>query len=127
VPDVEPGAAYVYRLGDSVERPDPASHYQPDGVHGPSRVVNHRRFERSDVSWGGVPRDKMVIYEMHVGSFTPEGTFLSIIPRLKNLSELGITAIELMPVAQFPGDRNRGYDGVYPYAVQASYGGPIGS
>ena len=75
-------------------------------------------------NWRGLPLEKYVIYELHVGTFTAQGTFDAIIPRLARLKELGITAIELMPVAQFPGERNWGYDGIYPYAVQASYGGP---
>lgn len=119
---VEPGAEYKYRLDGKNERPDPASKFQPHGVHGPSQVVSSG-FNWQDQSWRGLPLSQYVIYELHVGTFTPEGTFDAIIPRLESLSHLGITAIELMPVAQFPGDRNWGYDGVYPFAVQNSYGG----
>jgi maltooligosyltrehalose trehalohydrolase len=120
VPGVLPGAPYLFRLGDGIERPDPASNYQPEGVHGPSHVVDQGRFEWDDAGWMGMPLDEMVIYELHTGMFTPEGTFAAVIPRLRDLRELGITAVELMPVAQFPGNRNWVYDGVYPYAAQAS-------
>lgn len=121
---VEPGARYVYRLDDKMERPDPASRFQPDGVHGPSEVVDPR-FSWQDGAWRGIPLRDYVIYELHVGTFTPEGTFEAILPRLPDLRSLGVTAIELMPVAQFPGTRNWGYDGTFPYAVQNSYGGPV--
>ncbi len=126
IEDVHPGARYLYRLGDSHERPDPASGFQPEGVHGPSAVVGHAAFPWSDGGWRGVPQQEWVIYELHVGTFTAEGTFAAIIPYLSELRGLGVTAIELMPVAQFPGERNWGYDGVFPFAVQASYGGPEG-
>src|SRR6202030_4503217 len=92
---------------------------------GPSQVVDNQ-FRWNDSGWNGLPIEKYVLYELHVGTFTPQGTFDAIIPRLPKLKDLGVTAIELMPVAQFPGERNWGYDGVYPYAVQASYGGPLG-
>ncbi|MFW5664531.1 MAG: malto-oligosyltrehalose trehalohydrolase, partial [Coleofasciculus sp.] len=121
----DPGTLYVYQLDGSLERPDPASHYQPEGVHGSSQVVDHH-FDWTDNSWQGIPLKDLIIYELHVGTFTPEGTFESIIPRLSYLQDLGITAIEIMPVAQFPGSRNWGYDGVYVYGVQESYGGPGG-
>jgi maltooligosyltrehalose trehalohydrolase len=123
VDDVAPGALYRYRLNGETERPDPASRSQPQGVHGPSQIVDDR-YEWNVSNWRGLPLEKYVIYEVHVGTFTTEGTFDAIIPRLARLRELGITAMELMPVAQFPGDRNWGYDGVYPFAVQSSYGGP---
>ena len=123
VPDIRSGALYYYRLDDGRERPDPASRFQPQGVHGPSQVVEND-FPWTDGDWRGLALEKYVLYELHVGTFTPEGTFDAIIPRIAALKELGITAIELMPVAQFPGTRNWGYDGVYPYAVQESYGGP---
>ncbi|HEY9778777.1 MAG TPA: malto-oligosyltrehalose trehalohydrolase [Leptolyngbyaceae cyanobacterium] len=122
---VEPGTLYFYQLnGDN--RPDPASHFQPKDVHEASSVVDHSQMQWSDANWSGIPLEEMIIYELHVGTFTPEGTFEAIIPRLKDLKELGVNAIEIMPVAQFPGDRNWGYDGVYPFAVQNSYGGPAG-
>jgi maltooligosyltrehalose trehalohydrolase len=120
---ISPGTLYRYRLDNDKELPDPASRHQPQGVHGPSQVMDNR-FRWNDSSWRGLPKEKYVLYELHVGTFTPEGTFEAIIPRIAALRQLGITAIELMPVAQFPGERNWGYDGVYPYAVQSSYGGP---
>lgn len=123
--DVEPGSLYFYRLGGSTERPDPASRYQPQGVHGPSQVMDPN-FRWTDNSWSGIALNNYIIYELHVGTFTPEGSFDSVIPCLERLIDLGVTAIELMPVAQFPGSRNWGYDGAYPYAVQNSYGGPLG-
>jgi maltooligosyltrehalose trehalohydrolase len=123
--DIQPGTRYFYDLGES-DRPDPASQFQPEGVHGPSEVVDHRAFNWTDQNWSGIPLDEMVIYELHVGTFTPEGTFEAIASRLSELRELGVNAIEIMPVAQFPGSRNWGYDGVYPFAVQNSYGGPDG-
>ena len=117
---------YAYRFADGSEYPDPASRWQPDGVHQPSAVWFPDDFAWTDASWRGVAREKLVLYELHVGTFTAEGTFEAIIARLDELVSLGITALEIMPVAQFPGTRNWGYDGVYPYAVQRSYGGPRG-
>jgi maltooligosyltrehalose trehalohydrolase len=124
--DVADGEQYVFRLDGGPERPDPASLWQPDGPFGPSAVVRPERFTWTDQRWKGVQREDLVFYELHVGAFTPEGTFEAIIPRLPELRELGVTAIELMPVAQFPGSRNWGYDGVLFYATQNSYGGPAG-
>jgi maltooligosyltrehalose trehalohydrolase len=126
IADVPEGQRYAYRLGNGPERPDPCSLWQPDGVHRPSAVVRPERFAWTDGDWKGVPRADLVFYELHVGTFTPQGTFEAVIPRLKELRELGITAVELMPVAQFPGWRNWGYDGVHLYAAQNSYGGPHG-
>ncbi|MCI0693085.1 malto-oligosyltrehalose trehalohydrolase [candidate division KSB1 bacterium] len=117
---------YFYRLDDEKDRPDPASHFQSQGVHGPSQIIDHAAFDWEDENWKGIDLAKMIMYELHVGTFTPEGTFEAIIPRLGALKEIGINAVELMPVAQFPGERNWGYDGVYPFAVQNSYGGPNG-
>ena len=125
VEGISAGALYRYRLDGEKERPDPASRYQPRGVHGPSQIIDSS-FKWNDSRWRGIALEKYVFYELHVGTFTPEGTFDAIVPRLAALKDLGVTAIELMPVAQFPGERNCGYDGVYPYAVQASYGGPLG-
>jgi len=125
VEGVPPGTRYRYRLGGGRERPDPASRFQPQGVHGPSGVVDSR-FPWDDGRWRGLPLRDYIIYELHAGLFSTEGTFEGVIPRLEELRDLGITAIELMPVAQFPGSRNWGYDGVYPFAVQNSYGGPEG-
>lgn len=124
--DIAEGAQYRYHINQSATWPDPASRYQPDGVHGPSVVVDQRRFSWLDQGWQNLPLQDYIIYELHVGAFTPEGTFEAAIERLADLKDLGVTAIEIMPVAQFPGDRNWGYDGVYPYAVQNSYGGPVG-
>jgi maltooligosyltrehalose trehalohydrolase len=122
---VRPGDRYLFRLDGDAERPDPASRRQPLGVHGPSEVVEPS-FEWTDTSWSGRPLRDLRFYELHVGTFSPQGTFDGVIERLADLRDLGVTAIELMPVAQFPGDRNWGYDGVYPFAVQHSYGGPAG-
>lgn len=123
--DTAPGTRYFYRLNGSRERPDPASRFQPEGVHGPSEIIDPA-FDWQDPRWFGLPLSHYIIYELHVGTFTPEGTFDAIVPFLPELKDLGITAVELMPVAQFPGNRNWGYDGVYPFAVHNSYGGPIG-
>lgn len=123
--EVEPGTRYFYHYDDA-DFPDPASQLQPLGVHQASEVVDHQVFQWTDAQWTGIPLDEMVIYELHVGTFTPKGTFEAIIDRLPDLKELGINTIEIMPVAQFPGDRNWGYDGVFPYAVQNSYGGVEG-
>jgi len=125
VEDVAPGALYFYRLDGDVERPDPASRHQPRGVHGPS-ALEDPSFEWAAASWRGLPLRDHVLYELHVGTFTEAGTFDGVLDRLDHLEHLGVTAVELMPLAQFPGERNWGYDGVYPYAVQASYGGPSG-
>ena len=118
------GLRYVLKLADGREYPDPASRWQPEGVHQPSALFFPESYGWSDAAWRGVAREDLVIYELHVGTFTSEGTLAAIIARLPDLAALGVTAIELMPVAQFAGNRNWGYDGVYPYAVQNSYGGP---
>jgi maltooligosyltrehalose trehalohydrolase len=125
VTGVKPGARYLYRLDGNTERPDPASKFQPEGVHGPSQVIDPL-FVRKELHWAGIPFFHFVIYELHVGTFTAPGTFEAVVPHLDGLRDLGITAIMIMPVAQFPGDRNWGYDGVCPFAVQNSYGGPEG-
>jgi maltooligosyltrehalose trehalohydrolase len=126
VENVYPGILYRYRLEDELDRPDPASHFQPEGVHGPSQVVDHSAFMWNEGNWKGIPLQDMIMYELHVGTFSPGGTFDDVVSRLDDLLDLGVNAIELMPVAQFPGERNWGYDGVYPFAVQNSYGGPDG-
>ncbi|WP_267297457.1 malto-oligosyltrehalose trehalohydrolase [Parachryseolinea silvisoli] len=126
VPDVMPGTRYFFRPDGGADVPDVASHHQPDDVHGASAVVDHDAFVWDDKDWRGWPLEALVLYELHVGTFTPEGTFDAIIPRLEALAEVGINALQLMPLAQFPGARNWGYDGVFPYAVQHSYGGPEG-
>ncbi len=123
---VTAGALYLYRLDGTIERPDPASRRQPRGVHGPTMVVDFGSFPRTDRGWLGIPLSSYILYELHIGTYTTEGTFDAVIPRLDSLAELGITAVELMPVSQFPGERNWGYDGVFPFAVQESYGGPEG-
>lgn len=120
-----PGTRYRYRIDGRLERPDPASRCQPEGVHGPSQVID-LRFPWADRAWRGLPLADYVIYEIHVGTFTPEGTFAAIIPQLPRLKDLGVTAIELMPVAHFPGVRNWGYDGTYLYAPHTAYGGAHG-
>jgi len=122
---VPKGSLYFYRLNGQQEYPDPASRFQPRGVHGPSQVVNPG-FPWEDRNWFGLPLQEYIIYELHTGTFTHEGTFDAVVEHLEELKDLGITAVELMPVAQFPGSRNWGYDGVYPFAVQDSYGGPEG-
>ncbi|MEX0761612.1 MAG: malto-oligosyltrehalose trehalohydrolase [Dehalococcoidia bacterium] len=125
VDDVPAGALYMYRLDGERERPDPASRSQPEGVHGPSGVVDPA-FQWTDESWLNLPLEQYVTYELHVGTFTGEGTFDAVIPHLAELKDLGVTAVELLPVSQFLGERNWGYDGVYPYAAQSTYGGPDG-
>jgi maltooligosyltrehalose trehalohydrolase len=115
------GDEYVYVL-DGVSRPDPCSRWQPHGVRGPSAVVEVPRPR----TWAGLRLDELVLYELHPGTFSPEGTFDGAIPRLGELRELGVTAIELMPVATFPGNRGWGYDGVYAWAPHPAYGGPEG-
>lgn len=123
---VSAGQRYRYLLESQAERPDPASRWQPEGVHAASAVWDPADFTWSDRGWRGTAREDLALYEIHVGTFTPEGTFSAIAERLESLRDLGITAIELMPVAQFPGRKNWGYDGTYWYAVQNSYGGPGG-
>jgi maltooligosyltrehalose trehalohydrolase len=117
-------ARYVYRLEDGRELPDPASRFQPEGVHGPSQIVDTAAFPWTDQSWKGRPLAGSIFYELHVGTYTSEGTFEALIARLPELADLGITTIELMPIAQFPGARNWGYDGTYLFAPQNTYGGP---
>ncbi|TAM82838.1 MAG: malto-oligosyltrehalose trehalohydrolase [Acidobacteria bacterium] len=123
--EVAPGTRYFYRTDGKAERPDPASRYQPEGVHGPSEVVGLSS-EWSDAGWKGLDLSEYIIYEIHVGAYTDIGTLEAVIPHLDGLRTLGVTAVELMPVAQFPGSRNWGYDGVFLFAVQNSYGGPRG-
>jgi maltooligosyltrehalose trehalohydrolase len=123
---VEAGARYMYRLDGSRELPDPASRFQPEGVHGPSQLVDADAFQWSDENWKGVALEGSIFYELHVGTYTPAGTFDALIDHLHDLRSLGVTTIEVMPVAQFPGPRNWGYDGVFPFAPQNTYGGPEG-
>ncbi len=128
--EVAAGHTYRYRLhrddGTSIDRPDPASRHQPYGVHGPSAVDDPTTHPWSDHGFVPRPLHEQVLYELHVGTFSPEGTFDAVADRLDHLVDLGVTTIELLPVGQFPGARNWGYDGVLPYAVQDTYGGPDG-
>ncbi len=117
-------ARYRFLLDHDLLRPDPASQRQPEGIRGPSQIVDHTRFQWQDEDWRGLRQSDLVFYEIHVGTFTPGGTFEAILPRIEELRALGITALQLMPVAQFPGARNWGYDGVFPFAVQNTYGTP---
>ncbi|TAK06807.1 MAG: malto-oligosyltrehalose trehalohydrolase [Candidatus Manganitrophaceae bacterium] len=127
VPAIPAGARYFYQIDGDKDRPDPYSRFQPEGVHGPSEVVDPKAFAWSDGTWRGIPLEAYIFYELHPGTFTPEGTFEAIIPHLTYLQQdLGISAIEIMPIAQFPGRRNWGYDGVHLFAPQNSYGGPEG-
>jgi len=123
-PDVAHGARYFFRLNGDREYPDPASRFQPDGVHGPSMFVDPHRFEWADDGWRGAAREHLVVYELHVGAFTPEGTFAGVQSRLEYLASLGVTAIELMPIAEAAGTRNWGYDGVDLFAPSHHYGEP---
>ncbi|MBT1072380.1 malto-oligosyltrehalose trehalohydrolase [Pelotalea chapellei] len=123
---VAAGDRYLYLKDSGTGRPDPASRFQPDGVHGASQVVDPRLFTWHDKHWQGIRQEEYVIYELHVGTFSREGTFDGVIPLLDYLVNLGITAVEIMPVAQCPGRRNWGYDGVYLFAPQNNYGGPDG-
>ena len=118
------GDDYLFVLDGDQRRPDPCSRFQPHGVRGPSRVVDPGTFQWRDDGWSGVALDDLVIYELHVGTFSPEGTYDGVRTKLRELRELGVTAVELMPVATFPGDRGWGYDGLYAYAPHPAYGDP---
>ncbi len=118
------GSLYHFRINDAKIVPDPASRFQTQDVHGPSEVIDPAEFEWKDRSWKGRRWEEAVVYELHVGTFTPAGTFAGVLERLDYLADLGITALELMPVADFPGKRNWGYDGVLPFAPDSSYGRP---
>ena len=118
------GARYRYRLDGGDAFPDPATRFQPEGVHGPSEVVDPAAFEWTDDAWKGRSLEELVIYELHVGTFTPEGTFAAAAARMGMLAELGVTAVEVMPIANFPGRRNWGYDGVNLFAPATAYGRP---
>ena len=122
--DLEPGTDYAYRVDGSPNRPDPRSALQPDGVHGHSRTVDPATWQWTDQDWEGKDLRGSVIYELHVGTFTPEGTLDAAISRLDHLAELGVDIIELMPLAAFPGKAGWGYDGVALWAVHETYGGP---
>jgi maltooligosyltrehalose trehalohydrolase len=117
------GEHYKFWIDEKSALPDPASLSQPEGVHGASAAVDLKRFEWSDHDWRNLPLDEYILYELHTGTFSEAGDFAGIEQKLDHLKELGVNAIEIMPVAQFPGNRNWGYDGVFPFAVQHSYGG----
>ena len=119
-----PGASYAFRVDGGPALPDPASRWNPLGVHGPSVIVDPLAFAWPDAAWRGRPWPEAAIYELHVGTFTAAGTFAAALARLDHLADLGVTALELMPVAAFPGTRNWGYDGVLPFAPAAAYGPP---
>ena len=118
------GTLYQFVLPDGLRVPDPASRYQPDDVHGPSEVIDPKAYAWRDRGWNGRPWHEAVLYELHIGAFTGAGTFLAAIEKLDHLASVGITALEIMPVSDFPGRRNWGYDGVLPYAPDSTYGRP---
>jgi malto-oligosyltrehalose trehalohydrolase len=124
VGDAAPGDRYKYLIDDATEVPDPASRFQPADVYGPSEIVDPNAFDWSDENWQGRDWEDAVIYELHVGAFSPAGTFAGAAEKLDYLADIGVTAVELMPVSDFPGKRNWGYDGVLPYAPDGSYGRP---
>ncbi|MHB8507574.1 MAG: malto-oligosyltrehalose trehalohydrolase [Candidatus Dormibacteria bacterium] len=126
VPGAGPGTRYRFSLDGADPVPDPRSNHQPEGVHGPSEVVDHATFPWSDGEWRGCRLEGLVVYELHVGTFTADATFDAVVGRLPHLLALGVTAIELMPIAEFPGKRGWGYDGVDLYAPHHGYGGPQG-
>ena len=122
--DAPAGTHYAFRTDQGLRVPDPASRWNPDGVHGPSVVVDPAAYEWHDTSWRGRPWEEAVLYELHIGTFTAEGTFAAVAERLDALAAFGVTALELMPIAAFAGFRNWGYDGVLPFAPAATYGPP---
>jgi maltooligosyltrehalose trehalohydrolase len=122
--DAAAGTLYQYRIDGRQRVPDPASRFQPQDVDGPSEVIDPLRHKWKDVGWRGRPWAEAVIYELHVGTFTPEGTYAAVAGKLNELRDVGVTAVELMPLADFAGRRNWGYDGVLPYAPDSSYGRP---
>lgn len=124
VPGIQPGAKYSFVVDGRGPLPDPASRYQPEGVHGPSAVIDPNSYIWRDQQWSNIPLEKIVLYEVHIGAFTTEGTYQSAAARLPYLKDLGITAVELMPLSDFAGDRGWGYDGVAPFAPARCYGSP---
>lgn len=122
--DAAPGSLYKFQIDGKIDVPDPASRFQPNDVHGPSEVIDPESFQWTDTNWRGRPWEETVIYELHVGTFSPEGSFRAVEQKLDYLQALGVTAVELMPLSDFPGKRNWGYDGVLPYAPDSSYGRP---
>jgi maltooligosyltrehalose trehalohydrolase len=123
-PEARAGSRYAFRIDGGLVVPDPASRFQPDDVHRESLVVDPGAFAWSDEGWTGRPWEETVLYELHVGTATPEGTYAGLMTKLEDLRDAGVTAIELMPLAEFPGRRNWGYDGVLPFAPDAAYGTP---
>ncbi|MCW3073973.1 MAG: malto-oligosyltrehalose trehalohydrolase [Flaviaesturariibacter sp.] len=123
---VKPGHLYQFIVNDGSPLPDPASLSQPKGVHGPSKAIDLKAFAEKETAWRNHPLEDYILYELHTGTLTADGDFAGIEAKLDHLVSLGVNAIEIMPVAQFPGNRNWGYDGVFPFAVQDSYGGPEG-
>ncbi|MBI4253851.1 MAG: malto-oligosyltrehalose trehalohydrolase, partial [Candidatus Rokubacteria bacterium] len=119
-----PGDRYRFRIDGRLLVPDPASRFQPEDMRGPSEVVDPEAFEWTDAGWPGRPWEEMVFYELHVGTFTPEGTFAAVEARLDHLADLGVTGLQLMPIGDFPGRWNWGYDGVLPFAPDSRYGRP---
>jgi maltooligosyltrehalose trehalohydrolase len=124
VAGITAGSLYRFRIDDEVDVPDPAARFNPQGITGPSEVIDPSAFVWNDDSWHGRPWHEAVLYELHVGTFTPQGTFAAIIPRLAELAKLGVTCLEVLPVATFPGSRGWGYDGVLPFAPHPAYGRP---
>src|SRR5205814_1757919 len=122
VPGARAGTFYKFRLDERGDFPDPASRFQPTGPHGPSQIVDARQYEWTDAGWPGPTLAGAVLYEIHVGTFTPEGTYTAARAHFAELSELGISVIELMPVAEFPGRFGWGYDGVALFAPYHHYG-----
>lgn len=125
VPGVRGGARYGYRIDGDLVVPDPVSRFQPDDVSGLSEVIDSRAYDWADAAWTGRPWEETVLYELHVGTATPEGTYAALEGKLEDLRDLGVTAIELLPLADFKGTRNWGYDGVLPYAPDAAYGSTL--
>jgi maltooligosyltrehalose trehalohydrolase len=125
-PDAGPGSRYGFRLDDRAPRPDPRSASQPDGIDGLSQILEHHAFTWSDQGWGGMTHRDPVLYELHIGTFTPAGTFDAAIERLGHLVDLGVGAIEMLPIVEFSGERGWGYDGVDLFAPHHAYGGPDG-
>lgn len=124
VPNAGPGTQYRFRVDDEIEIADPASHFQPKDVHGPSELIDHGDYRWQTEDWKGLPWEKTVLLEAHVGTFTPEGTYRAMLNKLDHLTATGITALELMPLSDFVGRWNWGYDGVLPFAPDSSYGRP---
>ncbi|STQ59939.1 1,4-alpha-glucan-branching protein [Pseudescherichia vulneris] len=122
--DISPGAEYHYVLADGTTLPDPASRGQKADVNGPSLVIDPESYRWQNTQWQGRPWEETVFYELHVGTFTPEGTFRAAIEKLPYLADIGISAIEILPVSQFGGNRGWGYDGVLLYAPHSAYGTP---